>query len=109
MRILKSHYDKIVLLLSVLAVIVSVLVGLLSGEEDERGGWSGSDSAFYFDTDNAGNVTLELGKENGLMPGQSVTFVSKEDESISKTIPIVIREGIACGLIIKSGRIPSRV
>ena len=88
MRLLKSHYDKIVLLLSVLAVIVSVLVGLLSGEEDERGGWSGSDSAFYFDTDNAGNVTLELGKENGLMPGQSVTFVSKEDESISKTIPI---------------------
>ena len=75
-------------MLSVLAVIVSVLVGLLSGEVDERAGWSGSDSAFYFDTDIAGNVTLELGKENGLMPGQSVTFVSKEDESISKTIPI---------------------
>ena len=57
------------------------------GDSVEPFGVSSGES-FVFGENEAGLQTLELSKENGLMPGDTITFVSIEDENDAKAFPI---------------------
>ena len=90
---LKSHYEKIILLISALtALAFGLFLPLLSsmfsdGTAEELLG-EGTGESFVFGENEAGLQTLELTKENGLMPGDSITFVSIGDENQAKAFPI---------------------
>ena len=90
---LKSHYEKIILLISALtALAFGLFLPLLSsmfsdGTAEELLG-EGSGESFVFGENEAGLQTLELTKENGLMPGDTITFVSIGDENQANAFPI---------------------
>ncbi len=93
----KSHYEKIILLISVLiALTFSLLLPFLSsmfseGDSEPLSVESFGES-FVFGMNDAGLQTLELTKNNSLMPGDTITFVSIEDENKAKSflIPKII-------------------
>ena len=81
---LKAHYEKLILLISVLLVLILGLQPLLSsmfsdGESPKSTGGSAGES-FYFGENESGLQTLELPQETGLMPGDVLTFVPIEDD-----------------------------
>ena len=90
---LKSHYEKIILLISALtALAFGLFLPLLSsmfsdGTAEELLG-EGTGESFVFGENEAGLQTLELTKENGLMPGDTITFVSIGDENQANAFPI---------------------
>ena len=92
---LKSHYEKITLLVSVCTALTFVLLLLLS--EDPRVVTEGDlGESFRFGKSDSDErlQTLELTKDTGLMPGETITFVSIEDENEAKAfqIPKIILE-----------------
>jgi hypothetical protein len=92
---LKSHYEKITLLVSVCTALTFVLILFLS--EDPRVVTEGdlSESFRFGKSDSDERLqTLELTKDTGLMPGETITFVSIEDENEAKAfqIPKIILE-----------------
>jgi hypothetical protein len=76
---LKAHYEKIVLLISVLAALVLGLMPLFSsffsGADTALSFQGSTKDSFSFGQNEAGLQTLELFKETSIMPGDTITFV----------------------------------
>ena len=87
--ILKSHYEKIILVCSVLIALVLGLVSLFSGSGEDVSRNGSKRDLFWFDINEAGVQILELSKETNLVPGDSITFVSNNDESIADSFEII--------------------
>ena len=85
---LKSQYEKIILVTSLLIALVLGLVSLFSdsGLDVPRNGKQSD--LFWFDINDAGSQILELSKETNLFPGDSITFVSNSDEAIADSFEI---------------------
>jgi len=82
---LKAHYEKIILLISVLLTLILGLQPFLpsifsDGESPKPTGGSAGET-FYFGESESGLQTLELPQETGLMPGDVLTFVPIEDDN----------------------------
>ena len=82
---LKAHYEKIILLISVLLALILGLQPFLpsifsDGESPKPTGGSAGET-FYFGESESGLQTLELPQETGLMPGDVLTFVPIEDDN----------------------------
>jgi hypothetical protein len=96
---LKSHYEKIILVTSLLIALVLGLVSLFSNSDLDvpRNGMQGD--LFWFDINDAGSQILELSKETNLLPGDSITFVSNSDDSIADSFEIskiILIKGSTC-------------
>ena len=96
---LKAHYEKIILLISVLialtfGLLMPLLSSLFSDGDSETLPEGSAGEAFFFSVSDGGLQTLEISKDTGLMPGDTITFVSIEDEKEAKAfrIPKVILE-----------------
>jgi len=96
---LKAHYEKFILLISVLialtfGLLLPLLPSLFSDGGSEPLPENSAGKTFFFSESDAGLQTLELSKDTGLMPGDTITFVSIEDENEAKAfrIPKVILE-----------------
>lgn len=96
---LKAHYEKIILLISVLialtfGLLIPFLSSMFSDGDSEPSRVETFGETFVFGMNDAGLQTLELTKETSLMPGDTITFVSIEDEKEAKAfrIPKVILE-----------------
>ena len=88
MRILKDHYEKIILVASLVCATVISLISLLSVPESVVQDDGSELDMFWFDTNDNGEQVLEFSKETRLSPGDTLTFVSKEDENSFKTFEI---------------------
>ena len=88
MRILKDHYEKIILVASLVCATVISLISLLSVPESVVQDDGSELDMFWFDTNENGEQVLEFSKETRLSPGDTLTFVSKEDENSFKTFEI---------------------
>jgi hypothetical protein len=86
--ILKSHYEKIILVYSLLIALVVGLFSLFSdsGEDVPRNG--SKRDLFWFDVNDADLQILELSKETNLVPGDSITFVSNNDDEVADSFEI---------------------
>ena len=96
---LKAHYEKIILLISVLialtfGLLMPLLSSLFSDGDSETLPEGSAGEAFFFSVSDGGLQTLEISKDTGLLPGDTITFVSIEDEKEAKAfrIPKVILE-----------------
>jgi hypothetical protein len=87
--ILKSHYEKIILVCSVLIALVLGLVSLFSDSVEDIPRNGSKRDLFWFDINEVGVQILELSKETNLVPGDSITFVSNNDESIADSFEII--------------------
>ena len=90
---LKSHYEKIILLISALialtfGLLLPFLSSMFSDGDTEPTLEQSFGETFVFGMNDAGLQTLELTKETSLMPGDTITFVSIEDENKAKAFLI---------------------
>ena len=88
MTILKDHYEKIILAVSLVCATVISLISLLTELESVVQDDSSELDMFWFDSNDNGDQVLEFSKETRLNPGDTLTFVSKEDENSFKTFEI---------------------
>ena len=94
----KAHYEKIVLLVSVLVSLVLGLMPLFSSFFSDADtvlfSQGSTDDSFSFGLNESGLQTLEIFKETSIMPGDTITFVSVEDENEVKAfiVPKIILE-----------------
>ena len=88
MTILKDHYEKIILAVSLICATVISLISLLSEPEALVQDDSSQLDMFWFDINDNGEQVLEFSKETRLNPGDTVTFVSKDDEDSFQTFEI---------------------
>ena len=94
----KAHYEKIVLLVSVLVALVLGLMPLFSSFFSDADtvlfSQGSTDDSFSFGLNESGLQTLEIFKETSIMPGDTITFVSVEDENEVKAfiVPKIILE-----------------
>ena len=88
MTILKSHYEKIILACSLTIALVFGLVFLFSDSGFDIPEDRSKRDLFWFDTNEADLQVLELSKDSDLVPGDSISFVSNEDDSIVDTFEI---------------------
>jgi len=86
--ILKSHYEKIILGFSILIALVLSLVSFLADSDEEVPKNGAARDLFWFDINEAGLQILGLSKENNLVPGDSITFISNNDEQIADSFEI---------------------
>jgi len=86
--ILKDHYEKIILAVSLICASVISLTSFLSEPESVVQEDSYELDMFWFDSNDNGDQVLELSKETRLNPGDTLTFVSKEDQTSFKTFEI---------------------
>jgi hypothetical protein len=86
--ILKSHYDKVILVCSLLIALLLGLISLFSDSGIEVPGKGSTRDLFWFDINEAGSQILELSKETNLVPGDSITFVSNNDKHIADSFEI---------------------
>mgnify|MGYP001156766232 CR=1 FL=1 len=86
--ILKSHYEKFILGLSLLTALVLGLVSFFYDTEEEPSQNRSAQDLFGFELNQDGLQILELSKENNLVPGDSITFVSKNDEEVADSFEI---------------------
>ena len=86
--ILKSHYEKFILGLSLLTALVLGLVSFFYDTEEELSQNRSAQNLFGFEINQDGLQILELSKENNLVPGDSITFVSKNDEEVADSFEI---------------------
>ena len=86
--ILKGHYEKLILVVSFICATVITLSYLFSEPESVVQDDSSVRDMFWFDTNDNGEQVLEFSKETPLNPGDTLTFVSKEDENIYKTFEV---------------------
>ena len=88
MTILKSHYDKIVLAGSFLLALTMVFLSAFSESQTLVSADDESGETYWFDANEKGAQTLEVRKDNNLLPGDLITFVSKQDASVADSFEI---------------------
>lgn len=96
MTILKSHYEKLILAFSVILTLVFILLPFFADTDDITTDVSSSHSSFWFDINEEGSQYLNLSVESDLMPGDQVTFISRNEQTTIHTFEIekiVLLEG----------------
>ena len=88
MTTLKSHYEKIILACSLTIALVFGLFFLFSDSGFDIPKDRSKRDLFWFDTNEADLQVLELSKDSDLVPGDSISFVSNEDNSTVDTFEI---------------------